>query len=308
MLWILFAIIGACANAAYFIIIKQYITVLDPKLLTGIGFTLGGCMLFLLSAYRGFPSLGPDFFSAVSVTVILNIIGLGLIVKALSSSDLSLSVPMLSFTPAILIGTSYILLHEVPSFFGFLGICIIVSGSYVLNISAEHNHFFDPIRSMIRNRSSWYMVIVAFLFAVSINYDKIVLLNSDPFFGMALTVFIIGIAFLAVSGYSWYTGRKGLLHRSLRNPGKAGSLDSLLPHRQFAGLAILIGMFVAVEAASINIAYTLQIVPYVIAIKRMSIILMVLYGTFVFSEKETGKRILGASIMVAGAVIILLFA
>jgi drug/metabolite transporter (DMT)-like permease len=308
MLWILFAIIGACANAAYFIIIKQYITVLDPKLLTGIGFTLGGCMLFLLSAYRGFPSLGPGFFSAVSVTVILNIIGLGLIVKALSSSDLSLSVPMLSFTPAILIGTSYILLHEVPSFFGFLGICIIVSGSYVLNISAEHNHFFDPIRSMIRNRSSWYMVIVAFLFAVSINYDKIVLLNSDPFFGMALTVFIIGIAFLAVSGYSWYTGRKGLLHRSLRNPGKAGSLDSLLPHRQFAGLAILIGMFVAVEAASINIAYTLQIVPYVIAIKRMSIILMVLYGTFVFSEKETGKRILGASIMVAGAVIILLFA
>jgi drug/metabolite transporter (DMT)-like permease len=308
MLWILLAITGACANAAYFIIVKQYITALDPKLLTGIGFTLGGCMLFLLSAYRGFPPLGPGFFSAVSITVILNIIGLGLIFKALSSSDISLSVPMLSFTPAILTGTSYILLHEVPSFFGFLGICIMVSGSYVLNISAEHNHFFDPIQSMLRNRSSWYMLIVSFLFAVSINYDKIVLLNSDPFFGMALTVLMIGITFLAVSGYSWYTGRKSPLRRSLGNKGIAGSADELLPHRQFAGLAVLIGMFVAIEAASINVAYTLQIVPYVIAIKRLSIIVMVLYGTLVFSEKNTGKRILGAGIMVAGAVIILLFA
>jgi drug/metabolite transporter (DMT)-like permease len=290
MLWILLAITGACANAAYFIIVKQYITALDPKLLTGIGFTLGGCILFLLSAYRGFPPLGPGFFSAVSVTVILNIIGLGLIFKALSSSDISLSVPMLSFTPAILTGTSYILLHEVPSFFGFLGICIMVSGSYMLNISAE------------------YMLIVAFLFALSINYDKIVLLNSDPFFGMALTVLMIGITFLAVSGYSWYTGRKSPLRRSLGNKGIAGSADELLPHRQFAGLAVLIGMFVAIEAASINVAYTLQIVPYVIAIKRLSIIVMVLYGTLVFSEKNTGKRILGAGIMVAGAVIILLFA
>jgi drug/metabolite transporter (DMT)-like permease len=308
MLWIFLALLGAVSNAAYFIIVKKYIAALDPKILTGIGFTLGGCLLFVVSALQGFPGIGPDFFPAVATTVILNICGLSLIFKALSSSDLSLSVPMLSFTPVFLIGTSYVILNEAPSLFGFIGICIIVSGSYVLNISAGHEHVLDPVRSMMRNRGSWYMLIVAFLFAVSINFDKIALLNSDPFFGMALTVMSIGIAFLLISAYSLTVNTKQ--NRDLPEVPrvKAGLPDRAVPEKKFVILALLIGLFVAIEAASINVAYTLQIVPYVIAIKRLSIIFMVLYGTIVLSEGDLGKRVTGAIIMVAGAIIILLFA
>jgi uncharacterized membrane protein len=87
---------------------------------------------------------------------------------------------------------------------------------------------------------------------------------------------------------------------------KSGSLA--FPYRKHLALAILIGAFVAIEAASINVAYTLQIIPYVIAIKRLSIIFVVLYGTLVFSEDETVKRLMGAALMVAGAIIIVLFA
>ena len=311
MLWIFLALLGAVANAAYFIIIKKYISALDPRILTGIGFTLGGILLFAVSASLGFPDIGPEFFPAVAITVFLNICGLSLIFKALSSSDLSLSVPMLSFTPVFLIGTSYVILHEAPSFFGFLGICIIVSGSYVLNISAGHDHVLDPIRSMMRNRASWYMLLVAFLFAVSINFDKIALLNSDPFFGMALTVMSIGIAFLLISAYSFMVRRnqnKDLPPNPLKKEGQQEIPAQAVPQKQFALLTLLIGLFVAIEAASINVAYTLQIVPYVIAIKRLSIIFMVLYGTIVLSEGDITKRVTGATIMVLGAMIILLFA
>ncbi|MDD1696043.1 MAG: DMT family transporter [Methanoregula sp.] len=311
MLWILLALLGAVTNAAYFIIIKNYITSLDPRILTGIGFTLGGILLFVVSARIGFPVIGPEFFPAVAITVILNICGLSLIFRALSSSDLSLSMPMLSFTPVILIGTSYVILHEVPSFFGFIGICIIVSGSYVLNISAGHEHFLDPVRSMIRNRGSWYMLIVAFLFAVSISFDKIAMLNSDPFFGMALTVLAIGSAFLIISAYSHTVKMRRDAHLTHHIPEAKEQKDlqaTPIPLQQIAGLSFLIGLFVAIEAASINVAYTLQIVPYVIAIKRLSIIFMVLYGTIVLSEGDLEKRVMGATIMVAGAIIILLFA
>jgi drug/metabolite transporter (DMT)-like permease len=311
MLWIFLALLGAVANAAYFIIIKKYISALDPKILTGIGFTLGGILLFAVSASLGFPAIGPEFFPAVAITVVLNICGLSLIFKALSSSDLSLSVPMLSFTPVFLIGTSYVILHEVPSFFGFLGICIIVSGSYVLNISAGHEHVLDPIRSMMRNRASWYMLLVAFLFAVSINFDKIALLNSDPFFGMALTVLSIGIAFLLISAYSLTVRRyqnTDLPPNPLKKSENQETPAWSVPQKQFVILTLLIGLFVAIEAASINVAYTLQIVPYVIAIKRLSIIFMVLYGTIVLAEGDITKRVTGAVIMVFGAMIILLFA
>lgn len=296
------------SNAAYFIIVKKYISALDPKLLTGVGFSLGGFLLFFFSALRGIPAIGPEFFTAVAITSALNILGLNLIFKALSSSDLSLSVPMLSFTPAILIGTSYVILHEAPSLFGFAGICIIVSGSYVLNIAEEHEHYLDPIRAMMRNRGSWYMLIVAFLFAVSINFDKIALLNSDPFFGMALTVMTIGIALLVIVAYSRYVGRNEYPDHAYGSVDESALPARALPARQFFLLTLLIGVCVAVEAASVNVALTMQIVPYVIAIKRLSIIFMVLYGTFVFSEGDSKKRVMGAILMVAGAIIILLFA
>ena len=72
--------------------------------------------------------------------------------------------------------------------------------------------------------------------------------------------------------------------------------------------ALLVALFAATESVSINIAYTLQIVPYVIAIKRLSIIFMVLYGTIVCHERGLAMRVQGAILMVGGAVIILLFA
>ena len=99
MLWILLALLGAIANASYFIIIKRHIATLDPKVLTGAGFTCGGLLLLAFSAIRGFPVTGEDLYSAVAVTAVLNIISLALIFRALSSTDLSLSIPMLSFTP-----------------------------------------------------------------------------------------------------------------------------------------------------------------------------------------------------------------
>jgi drug/metabolite transporter (DMT)-like permease len=306
MLWIFLALLGAITNAGYFIIIKRSLASLDPNVLTGIGFTCGGLILFTISAIRKFPVIGEDFYSAVAITAILNIISLSLIFKALSSSDLSLCIPMLSFTPVILTGTSFLLLHEVPSLFGFVGICIIVSGSYVLNISEGDMHFLDPVKTILRNRGSWYMLVVALLFAVSINYDKIALLNSDPFFGMALTILTIGISFVLISAYSRFSVRK----RSFEKPGDRDepvSIPVSTSLRKYMGYSFLIGAFVATEAASVNLAYTLQIVPYVIAIKRLSIIFVVIYGTMVFFEHEITKRLAGAVLMVTGAIIIMVF-
>jgi len=287
MLWVILAVIGAISNSAYYIIIKNHITDRDPRVLTALGMLISGVLLLIISAVQGFPAIGPEYYGAVIISGILNIIGLSLIFRALESSDLSLSMPMLSFTPVFLIGTSYLLLHEVPSAAGALGICIIVSGSYVLNISAGHEHLLDPVKSMVQDRGSWYMLIVAFLFAASINYDKIAMLNSDPVFGMAFTLLIISGAFAILVLFS---GRSA--GRCLHVP---------VP-------AVMAGIFVTAECISINIAYTLQIAPYVIAIKRLGIIFMVLYGTLLCAENEVSTRILGSVLMVGGAVIILLSA
>ena len=309
MLWVILALIGAIANAAYYIIIKRHIVSHDPRVLTALGFLFGGLILLAISSFQGFPAIGPAYYGAVAASAVLNIVSMVLMFRAMKSSDLSLSMPMLSFTPVFLIGTSYLLLHEIPSAAGIFGICIIVSGSYVLNISAEHEHFFDPVKSMMKNRGSWYMLIVAFLFAASINYDKIAMLNSDPVFGMAFTLLIISGAFIVIVAVSAKIAGRCSLRSASRDSDAPGHLTGRAFFvRPYIILSVLIGIFAATESVSINIAYTIQIAPYVIAIKRLSIIFMVLYGAILCAENEIRTRLLGAILMVGGAVIILLFA
>jgi drug/metabolite transporter (DMT)-like permease len=299
MLWILLAIIGAIANAAFYLVIRNHLATRDPRILIALGFLLSAIVLLLIAAVQGFPVIGPAYYSAGVISGILNIIGLILVFRAMESSDLSLSMPMLSFTPAFLIGTSFLILHELPSATGIAGIGIIVTGSYVLNISAGQKHFSDPVRSMMQTPGSWYMLIVAFLYAASINYDKISMLNSDPVFGMVFTLLIISGGFILIAVIS---GKNRAPYTIGREPLPAFSLiPYLIP-------ASLIGFFATIESVSINLAYTLQIAPYVIAIKRLSIIFMVLYGTIVCAENEIRTRLLGSILMVSGAVIILLFA
>ena len=53
--------------------------------------------------------------------------------RALTISPVSLTVPYLSFTPAVLLITSYFMLGEVPEATGVLGVVIMTAGAYGLN-------------------------------------------------------------------------------------------------------------------------------------------------------------------------------
>ena len=53
-------------------------------------------------------------------------------------------------------------------------------------------------------------------------------------------------------------------------------------------------------------AISLTLVTYVIAIKRTSVIMSVLWGAIIFKEKGIKERLVGAVIMVLGVVLIVL--
>ena len=57
----------------------------------------------------------------------------------------------------------------------------------------------------------------------------------------------------------------------------------------------------------INLAFTMQIVPYVISIKRMAILVSVIFGGVFFHEKNMIRRISAASLMVLGSALIIIF-
>ena len=287
MIWFIFAILGAFFDASYYTLIKKNLQNINQYVLsTGI-FLTSSIVLFTISIFRGFPEIGSAFYSSVFATGVLNVIAAVLYFKALKITDLSLAMPMTSFTPIFLILTSFLLLREFPTTVGIVGIFLIVIGSYFLNTTKNSTKLFEPIKSIINNRGTLYMLIVAFLFSISSNYDKLVVQNSDPIFSSAIVYLFLGISFLIISSVK--------------------AKDELINSKKHIGKFLLVGIILSLVAITINIAFTMQIVPYVISLERLSILFSVLYGGFLFKEKNILRRSIGALIMLSGVILIILF-
>ncbi|MFH1133273.1 MAG: DMT family transporter [Nanoarchaeota archaeon] len=269
MLWSIFALLSAVFDASFFALLKRSMKRLQPYALVAVTYLLGSLVLFSIALARGIPPLGQALFPAVAGSAVLTAGALLLILKALEDTDLSLAMPMLAFTSLFLIMTSFLFLGELPSLLGSVGIALIVLGSLILN------RF-----SFRRKKGLALMLGVALIYSVLANVDKIVVLNSDVFFGSSLTLFLIGLFFLIL-------GRKSLTLPTL----KAG---------------VLLGGVLAAMMIAVNLAYSLQIVPYVIAIKRTAILFSVIYGGVLFKEGKFGLRLAGAAVMLAGVLVILL--
>jgi drug/metabolite transporter (DMT)-like permease len=307
MFWALLSGIGACSDAAYYIVNKKFLEKqVAPDLLAAAGFLATSLFLLGIAWFRGIPQLGPDFLVAVCSTCAINILGTTLAFRALKSTDLSLAVPMLSFTPLFLLVTAALMLGEVPSVIGITGILVIVAGSYILNTAAEHTSILDPFRAMIAHPGILSMLVVSFLYAIAIGFDKMVVLNSDTVFGSGIVFLILGTAFLVI-----FLVKRALALCPAPSPAGRESVAApalpVLHLRDLIVAGVVIGTLLSVEAVAINTAYLDQIVPYVSAIKRTSILLTVIYGTLVFREEEHLRRIAGAALMVLGVVLILLF-
>ncbi len=282
MLWVALVLFAAILDAGYYALVKQFLPSLEDEVLAAATFLSASALLLLVSLVHGIPPVGPALLPSVFITGTLNIIAALLVFYALRRTDLSLAVPLITFTLVFLMGTSWLVLGEVPTPAGALGILLIVAGSLVMHIPAARARRFQ-------GEERWgilAMLAVAFLYSLSLPFDKAVVLSSDPVFGSSLVCLFIGGAFLALA----------LWRGSL---GKA-------PRSAALRVCLLLGPILTLEAILINLAYTQQIVPFVIAVKRLSILFAVLFGGLLFREGEMRFRIPGACIMIAGAVAIVL--
>jgi uncharacterized membrane protein len=281
MIWIALALLGAFAHALSSIAVKHYLRDCSPAGLAGPTFLTGGLVLLALAVVRGLPPTGPLFLPALAASSALNAAAVLLTYRALAETDISLAVPLLSLTPIFLVGTSYLLLGEVPGMGGVVGIALIVAGSYVLGSGGGESGVLAPFRALWVRRGTAMMAVVALIYSLTAALDKVLILQSDPFFGLALDLLAIGAIFRFL-------------------PGTAGPPPA-------ARAVAVTGGLLALEILAVGLALTLQIVPYVISVKRTSILFAVVIGGAVFGEAAIARRSAAAAVMVAGTACILLF-
>lgn len=233
------------------------------------------------------PTLGHKFWLALLFCGILNTIATILYLKALKASDLSLTVPMLTFTPLFLLVTSPLMVKEFPSAFGTIGIFLIVIGSYLLNLKQKEQGFLAPFKALLKEKGPRLMLIVAFIYSIASNFDKIGIQNSSPIFWV---IAANGFYSLCILPLMFYKARDKL-YQIPKN------------FRIFAVMCI----FGCISLICQMTAFSLTLVAYVIAIKRTSAILTVFFGYLLFKEKGLKERLAGTIVMVLGVAVISLF-
>lgn len=255
------------------------------------------CVLFFIPV----PVIKPGFWLGLVVSGTLNILVTILYLKAIKDSDLSLTIPMISFTPLFLLITSPIILGEFPNWEGLSGIIFIVAGAYMLNISGHEKSFLDPVKAIFTAKGPRLMLLVSFIWSITANFDKIAIRNSSSlFYSLAVTIYMaIGLTPLML----WMMQRK--IHKQKQEG--SGLALALRQIRSSYKSLILVGLCISLVLIFQMLAVNMTLVAYVIAIKRLSILGGVVWGYFFFREKNIRHRLAGAFMMLAGVVLITLF-
>jgi uncharacterized membrane protein len=130
------------------------------------------------------------------------------------------------------------------------------------------------------------MLFVAFIWSVTANVDKIGVLNSSPLF---YSVIVTGATSLGL-----------FIPMHFKSENYRKNIKTNLP------LLLPIGFFLALGLASQMTALTLTLAPFVIAIKRTSILIGSIYGFLFFKETQVKERLFGSSLMISGILLITL--
>ena len=288
MLGLIFAFLTALIQSTKDVLGKKFLQDIDEYLLAWGQRLFALPLLFLvLLFYGGIPDIEPLFWLALAVSSVINTICAILYFKAIKLSDLSQSVPLQAFSPMLLLITSPLILNEIPTVPGMIGIILIVLGSYLLNLKKRKAGFFSPFKALIKEKGSRYMLLVVLLWSITANFDKIGIQNSSVFFwSFASTAGIFLFSFPVMI---------------IKSPNITKNIKKHFKTLSMYGFISSLGTLAQMTAVS------LTLVPYVIAIKRTSTIMSTIAGRLIFKEKNIKERLLGVVIMVIGVVLITLF-
>ena len=201
--------------------------------------------------------------------------------RAVQVSPLSLCMPFIAFTPVFLIPTGYLLLGELPSTVKLVGVALVVIGSLVMHRQLFAIGWAEPIKAILREPGSRYMLMVAFIFSLTNPLDARLVRMSDAF----IQSFAYGSSICLLFGALAWGGR--------RAPRQA--------MREVPLWIVLAGVLEAVANILQFSSHNYIAVVITISLKRAGIVLVVLLGWLVFREREITDKLIAATVMVAGA-------
>ena len=284
MLWFFLSLMTALSVATHDTWVKKYFSGLSTYEMLAYPLIYSLPLLVVVIPFIPVPPLDAVFLRAFLISLPINAVGFFLHIRAVQVSPLSLTLPYLSFTPVFMILTGSLVLAEMPNAWGIIGIIVICAGGYILNLEPGKNSALAPLKAVFRETGSWMMLIVAFIYSLGAVFGKQAIMHSSPLF--------FSITFFAIMNF--------LMLAAFRICGKIRMRTFKAQKQKGIVAGILFFAHILLHAFAISLTKA----AYMISVKRFSVVFGLIYGGIIFQEKNLAVRIIGALLMVAGAVMI----
>lgn len=267
---------------------KALVAKIDPVPLLVL-FTAGQTPLFLAWVLaEGWPAVAAGYWPPALASVALNVVANLAFFWAFKLAPISLTLPLLSLTPAITALLGIPLLGEVPTGVHAVGIAAVVAGAFLLNLRHDERVTLPAmLRAFVRERGALLMLVVAFCWSIAPVLDKIAFQRASVPFHAFVLCGGVGAAMLAVLAVQ---GRLRDLGQVRRAP--LGTLGAVVVSTLALGLQF--------------VAYGLTLVAFVETLKRgVGNVLALVWGRSLFGEAVGRIQVAAVALMAVGVALIL---
>lgn len=286
MIWFILSILTALSVSIQDIFKKKALQNMDNYIFTWGMSLFSMIFIFPLLFITGIPHLWENFYYALIVSWLINTATMILYVKAMQESDLSLISPLVTFTPLFLLISSPLIVNEIPSLYSIIWVFVLVIWAYTLNIKDRKKSLFKPIKSLLSDSWARKMFLVAFLWSISSNFDKVWVLNSSPIFWViSVNIFVL----IMLTPIIYYKS-------------KTKVLEIIPNYKIFIIISVIHFLWLFLQMTAISF----MSVIYVIAIKRLSAVFSVIFWHIIFKEKNIRDRLIWVIIMIIWVIFITL--
>jgi len=232
-----------------------------------------------------------SFYVNMLLCVLLAIAGNTLIIAALKLTDLSVLGPINAYKSIVSLLLGIFLLGEIPSLMGAVGILLILVGSYFFIDQGMERTEKNAFIQFFKDKGVQLRLAALILSATEAVFLKKTLLLSSPLITFVFWC-ILGMAVSLV--FSLFVLKTGLFNQ-------------IVTLKQQTSNYLLLALTTGLMQFSTLYTFGVLQVGYSLALFQTSVLLSVFFGYKFFREKNILQRLLGASIMVIGAIFIVLF-
>lgn len=257
----------------------------------------------------GWPVIGEGFWLYMSIHAVLVAVALVLFMYALGAAPLWMAQPVLGLTPVFMLVTTPLMTNDRLTLWSGVGIVIIAVGIYAVSHPGKIKNkdgklempaFWEPIRQVVKQPGVGAKFVVAAIFSVTANLDKLSVERSTPFFYPVIDLVVMWVLLSIALLVMRRRGMKLIDISKIETDPKTGKSYSIpTPRYLFIGGALNAGMILAHLWALTYLA-----APFVVAVKRTSIFHSSMWDYYVRkTRRPRWFNIAGVLMVVAGVVV-----